>query len=552
MLPRRRQPPGNAGGLGPPGGSQAAPEPEAARGTAGRLRLADVAAALVPTALAAGFVIYSLGSRSLWIDEATTFATASQHGATLWHWVLNDGGNMFAYYAGMHVVVALFGSSPVTLRLPSALAFVGTVPFAFALTRRLFDLRAATISAFLVAASLPIIYWAQMARAYTFGVMLVTASTYALVCAVQTRKRWAYVLFVACSVLAIYMILLSVLVVAAQCCSLALRRRRDIPLQALAICVGSIALLSLPMGIAAFIHGSAQLGWIAPPALSFEKYVLKFVASAETAGVSLTSTAHLVFIAMLAAWAAAALQFTYSLVRSGRSERTWALGLLGACFVVPIAALLVVSELFQPVFSDRYALLTVPFASILAGVALSRIRPAPLAWAAGIALVVLRALQIPASYGVEIETWNTAAAYVVSSAQPRDCIAFFVSDGFPAFDYYVLAATGPHPRLPQLVLPATTWSAKTPYVLDPAVIPARSLPAVVASCPRLWLVLTHQGGDPPGAPGALPYQVRKYEAYLVLSAEVNSAYRLASYTRFTSVDVALYDRREPPVSARLP
>jgi hypothetical protein len=102
------------------------------------------------------------------------------------------------------------------------------------------------------------------------------------------------------------------------------------------------------------------------------------------------------------------------------------------------------------------------------------------------------------------------------------------------------------------VLPATTWSAKTPYVLDPAVIPARSLPAVEASCPRLWLVLTHQGGDRPGAPGALPYQVRKYEAYVVLSAEIDKAYSLASYKEFTSVDVALYDRRTPPVSARLP
>jgi mannosyltransferase len=518
----------------------------------GRVRAVDVAAALVPTALAAGFVFYGLGARSLLIDEATTVATASQHGATLWHWVLNDGGNMFAYYAGMHVVVAVFGSSPVVLRLPSALAFVGTVPLAFALTRRLFDLRAATISAFLVAASLPVIYWAQQARAYSFGVLLATASTYALVCAVQSRKRWAYVLYVACSALAIYMVLLTVLVVAAQGCSLALRRRRDLPLRELALCAASVAVLSVPMGIAAFVHGTAQLGWIPPPTLSFEKYVLRFVASAETGGVSTTPTTNLVFYAMLIAWAAGAALFVYYFVRTGRSERTWAFGLLGACAVVPIAALLVISELFQPVFSDRYALLAVPFTSILAGAVLSRIRPVPLAWAAGVALVVLRALQVPASYGVDIEAWNTATAYVLSASQAGDCIAFFVSDGFPAFDYYALRQTTTRAGLPQLVLPATTWSSRTPYVLDPAVIPPHSLPGVVAGCPRLWLVLTHQGSGPPGSPGALRYQVRKYEAYGVLAGEIDSGYRMESYQRFTSVDVALYDRRATPVSASVP
>jgi mannosyltransferase len=507
------------------------------------LRLIDVAAALVPTALAAGFVIYSLGARSLWIDEGDTFTTASQHGSALWHWMLNDGGNMFTYYAGMHVVIALFGTSPIALRLPSALALVGTVPLAFALTRRLFDLRAATISAFLVAASLPLVYWGQNARAYTVAVLLVTASTYAFVCAVQTRKRWAYVLYVVCSVLAIYTILLSALVVVAQCCSLVLRRRHETSLSALAACAGSIALLSVPIGIAAAIRGTVPIEWIPPPTLSLDKYVLNFVASARVSGVSSTPTTHLLLEATLVTWAGAAFLFIYSLVRTGRSEDTWAIGLIGSCFVVPIAGILAITELVHPVFSDRYVLSSLPAASMLAGVAISRFRPAALALVAGAALVILRSLQIPASYGSPIETWNTATADVVSSAQPQDCIAFFVADGFTAFDYYVLATRSPHPPLPRPVLPLTTWVARTPYALDPAVIPANSLAGVVAGCPRLWVVWTHQGGEPPGTAGALPYQVRKYEAFNVLAREVNGAYRLVSYKQFTSVDVALYDRR---------
>ena len=59
-----------------------------------------------------------LGTRSLWLDEGSTFAIASQHGAALWHAVEHDGGNMIAYYLLMHVVIAWFGHAAWVLRLP--------------------------------------------------------------------------------------------------------------------------------------------------------------------------------------------------------------------------------------------------------------------------------------------------------------------------------------------------------------------------------------------------------------------------------------------------
>ena len=89
--------------------------------------------------LASGLVLYDLGARSLWVDEATTWGVARQHGAALWQAVLQDGGNMSGFYMATHFVVELFGSSPLVLRFAPALAFVATVPCCYLLVRRLFE-----------------------------------------------------------------------------------------------------------------------------------------------------------------------------------------------------------------------------------------------------------------------------------------------------------------------------------------------------------------------------------------------------------------------------
>jgi mannosyltransferase len=227
--------------------------------------LIGLAAVAVPTILSAILVLHDLGSRSLWVDEGATVGYSSQHGAAaLWHAITSDGGNMLAYYTGMHVVIRLFGSSPEVLRLPSAIAVILTVPVCFALVRRLFDRRAATFSAFFAASSLPLVYWGQQARAYAVAVLLVTASTLAFVVALQTRRRAAWACYCLVSALAIWTILLAALVIAAQCVALAARRRADLPLKQIGVSAPSVVILSVPVALIALAHGSTQLGWLPP------------------------------------------------------------------------------------------------------------------------------------------------------------------------------------------------------------------------------------------------------------------------------------------------
>lgn len=517
---------------------------DAIRSRWSQIGLVGLASVLGPTALSAVLVIHDLGARSLWVDEGATFAYSSHGGLGLWHSITADGGNMVAYYAAIHLVMAVFGSSPFVLRLPSALATVATVPVCFLLVRRLFDRRAATFAAFFVAGSVPLVYWGQMARGYALAVLLTTGATLAFVTAVQTGRRLAWACYCVLSVLAISTILLSALVVVAQYCSLALIGRPQRPLRGAVVSAAIIVLGALPVGIVALAHGTAQINWIAatgPPFDAANQYLFKFVASAEQGGVRTGSAVLLVVIGMSLAWALAVGFFVASLVKRKSRER-FAWGVLLATSLVPSIATYAVSELVHPVLSDRYLLCVVAPASMAAGVACSRIRPSPAAYLAGLALLGARLVQIPPTYGVSLEDWRSATSYVLTRTEPHDCVAFFVSDGYPVFDYYLLRSGRPRASDPTPVLPAAPWSSRRAFELDPATFSPSELRSTVRSCPRLWLVETHQTGMPAG-PGVPPYQVEKYDAYHRLRPEIHHHYTEVSKRLFTGVRIVLFVRR---------
>jgi mannosyltransferase len=499
-----------------------------------------------PTALAAGLVLFDLGARSLWVDEGDTFTTASQHGSRLWDAALNDGGNMFTYYLGMHFWTVVFGSSEFWLRLPTALAAVATVPVCFYLMTRLFDRRAAVFGSVLVAASLPFVWWAQNARAYLVAVFLVCGSTLALVVAVQTRRRLAWVLYAVLSALAVYTILLSALVLLAQAVSLLARRGRDLSWKALVGAGAAVGLMLVPLLVVVASHGTRSVQWETRPGPLFgvgDRYLLDFLASSRTDGVPFSApVVDLLTAATILCWVLGVGLFLRRVVRRDASEEAWGLGLLLSWFVVPPVAIYLISVSFQPILTDRYLLPALPPASMLAGVVLSRLRPRLVAVAAVAAVLVLRVWVILPGYGVSLENWRQGVIDVTARSQPDDCIAFFTADGYTAFDYYVTHLRSRPGPVPMLVLPETTWAAHRVYALDPESIPVAHMPEVVASCPRLWLVLSHDRGNPPG-PGVLAYQVRVYETQEALTSELDASYRQSSTLAFTGANVVLYVRR---------
>ena len=503
--------------------------------------------------LAAGLVLYDLGSRSLWLDEGATFTTASQHGARLWQAALDDGGNMFSYYLGMHYWIAVFGSSEFSMRMPTALAAIGTIPTCACLLRRLFDGRAASFGAFFVAVSVPFVWYAQDARAYLVALFLACAATLAFVVALQTGRRQAWAAYVALTVLSAYTLVLSSVLVAAQLASLVFRRWRELRWRPLLASCGAMALLVVPLAWVITDHGAEATKWLPAPGPIFgevDRYLLYFFASSRSNGVPFSnSVVHPLLVAMVLCWALGAWLLFSSLGRRRRSEQTWGYGLLYCWFVIPLAVTWAISVVLQPVLSDRYVLAALPPASMIAGVALSRLRPWPVAVSAGLAVLILRASVLVPSYGVPIENWRQGVIDIAGRSEPHDCLAFFVADGYTAFDYYVLHLKSLPGPIPVPVLPNTSWQSRAPYVLDPESVPRSRMPEVARSCPRLWLVTSHAHAYPQG-PGVLPYRLHVYETRQALGAELTPLYRQKSAWSFPGADVSLYVRRRPTPDAR--
>jgi mannosyltransferase len=153
-----------------------------------------VLAALVAFALVLTMV--DLGSRSLWVDELHTAFVATARGRSLWDSSTYDDGNMLAYYAFMNLWVHLFGTSPVALRLPSALAGAVLVPVGYLLGRRSGGMRSGVAAALLLAVSPPLVVWAQQGRGYSIAVVGIGLTWLALVRARAVPSTSRLILFV--------------------------------------------------------------------------------------------------------------------------------------------------------------------------------------------------------------------------------------------------------------------------------------------------------------------------------------------------------------------
>ena len=510
----------------------AAPEPvvprDAASGRGGGLgrwgspRALAVLAVALPCLLAAALTLFELGTRSLWLDEGASVSIASQHGSALWTAIGHDGGNMLAYYLLLHVLIGLFGDAAAVIRLPSVLATVATVAIVGLLARRLFDNRVALAAGLLSAVSLPLVFWGQDARGYAPLITVVAFSFLAFVAIVETPEdrspsRLTLLAYVAAIVLAAYLGFAGALVVPAQLLMLFWRRRRArVVLGAVAIA----ALCCVPLLLLAANRGSSQLFWVPRPNAKGIGQMLRWLTSAgmpPNFHPTVTGTLALVVSVALLLAAAGLIGRRLRLARAAPDRELWAGALLVSWLVVPMLLSLAESASGQPILLYRNSVICLPAVPLLLAWALLRTRlPVMLGWLGVGVLVALRAVPLIAGYGVSPEDWKGAEAFVVANARPGDCIAFYPLDGRMPFDFYV-RATGSAARAPVPMIPATPWARVRPFVEDYASPSSGQLQRISSSCPRVWLVVSHQG-QRHGPPGSRANYVRYRDLQSTLEA----------------------------------
>jgi mannosyltransferase len=170
---------------GPRSGGVRAADRGAAR-TAARppVRLAVVLGLIAAAISAAGSWI-----PSFWGDEAASVMSAQRPLPSLFHMVGHIDAVHGLYYLGLHFWIDLFGASPLSTRLPSALAVGAMVAGVVLLVDRLGTRRLAVIAG-VVAAVLPrVTSMGAETRSYAIGAALAVWSTWALVRILTARHR---------------------------------------------------------------------------------------------------------------------------------------------------------------------------------------------------------------------------------------------------------------------------------------------------------------------------------------------------------------------------
>lgn len=134
----------------------------------------------------AGLVIRLISlNQSLWLDEATTALVARMPLADIFTKFLPGDFHPPFYYLLMKGWVGVFGSSEISLRIPSVIFGVATVYFVYLVAKKLFDEKTAVVASALAATSGLLIYYSQEARMYALAAFLVSTLFYLFL-----EKKW--------------------------------------------------------------------------------------------------------------------------------------------------------------------------------------------------------------------------------------------------------------------------------------------------------------------------------------------------------------------------
>jgi mannosyltransferase len=357
--------------------------------------LSGPATPLACAALTLAVSLAGIGAPSLWLDEAATISmTTRSYGDMLRVFPHLDLVHAF-YYVLMKPWVALFGTSALSLRLPSALAMAAAAAGVAVVGRRCLGPPAGLAAGLVWAAAPQTSRWAQEARSYALTAAVATLATYLLVRALDRDERRPWRWFAAYSPAIVVLGLLhlhGILLLAAHCATLLLTRpKAGVWLRWLV----SAAAAAVPVALLARSaqDQKRQVGWLPRPSWEVAWAQLQFLTGDRALVAPVVALALIGIVAAVKG-------------RASRPHRTASLSAVALPWAVaPTVLLLLVSGLTDPVFYYRYTTYCLPAVALLAGAGLAG---------------VLTAVRHPAARAVLVAA--AAAALVVPSLRVHDSI----------------------------------------------------------------------------------------------------------------------------------
>ncbi|MEO7348268.1 MAG: glycosyltransferase family 39 protein [Terrimesophilobacter sp.] len=374
-----------------------------------------------------GVAVSALGSwsPSLWGDEAASVLSANRSIPSLFHMLAHVDAVHGAYYVGLHFWVGIFGSSPFSVRFPSALAIGVCVAGVVLLASKLDSLKLGIVAGVICAVLPRVTSMGDEARSYAFSAAIATWLTLLLVEMMmrhrRSRKQWVgYGLLLAAG---IYVFLYLALIAIAHLIILLSSPHTRSMVRAWFRTILGVGIAIIPLLVVAVMQRSQ----------------ISFLAQRSTANfhaLTVTLWFGTALIAILC-WAAitAAIGFFLIDLRKGRfAARTLrtapqSITFVAAAWLVVPTLVLYASHFLVPDFTARYLSMCAPAAALLIAIGVVRVARFKTIPIVLIGFVLLAAI-VPdwivqrGRYGKNNSDWAVIGGEIAANAHPGDAIAF--------------------------------------------------------------------------------------------------------------------------------
>ena len=390
--------------------------------------------------------LWTLGAADLWTDEMATVLYASSLTTTY------QDTHPPLYYAMMHAWLSLTMLDERTLRFPSAVFGIATIPVAYRFAESLFDRLTGIVAATVVALSTMHIYYAQEARMYSLLTLTATVSAWSAFQFLKQMNRRRAVIYALATLVLLYTHvfgMMSILAYNAFFLYLVLAARdfgkREIVMWTVTH-IGVILGIFPWLAYLAINPGVERIDWIPPVTVTDVSSAFKeFSSGSPVIGLLFVCLA---FIGCLSVSVRSGSHgdapmpvdgTSWTFPFNGLTARLvdhHAVVFLLSLIVLPVVTAYCLSQVFVPVFVSKYVIASsIPF-YILAARGIVRLRPAGVRWATVAGVVLLM------STGVRdyLETphklpWQQFVRDIAPRVLDTDLLVF---EGFgpDAFDFY--------------------------------------------------------------------------------------------------------------------
>lgn len=400
----------------------------------------DVLAPLVVALAAAAYVAIGSWHVSLWYDEAATLAAAGRDLTDLAAMTRHVDAVHGVYYALMHGWTEVAGSSPLAVRLPSAMAVGIAAAGVLVLARRLVDRTTAalTVVMFLV---LPRVTWAGIeARSTALTIAVAAWAAVLLLRAVEWPERLRrWLAYAALLALGIWLNIFLALMVPAHALSVLFLRSGRRAWLGWSVSAAAAAAAALPV-VWESRQQSAQLGGVRLSLATMVRSVglnQWFLGATPTEGADGggSATGLTVSDALTPGWLPAALVLalagwglvTVALLPGGDPSRRTALAVAVPWLVVPSVMVLAYSVVAAPVYHQRYLAFSAPALALLMALGLRRVPSPVVAVGVGVVLVATSSVVFVSQRGETAKgsyAWSRVAEVVQAHREPGDAVYY--------------------------------------------------------------------------------------------------------------------------------